>query len=102
MTSHRTLRSTVGGLLAVALLTAAPFAPALADNTLTNGNNAPMPNIYAPPTATTYWGVPRTSAEFDSTTSYGNGRTASICPEALAQPGAFRPSVVAACERGAM
>jgi len=100
MTSHRSLRSTVGGLLAVAFLAAAPFTPALA-GIADNGNNAPMPNIYAPPTATTVWGVPRTSFYDGSRIGYSDGRMANICPEALAQPGAFRPSVVAECERGA-
>jgi hypothetical protein len=73
MTTHRSLRSTVGGLLAVALLAAVPFAPALASNN-DNGNNSPEPNIYAPPTATTYWGLPRTSNDEGFTMHYGYGR----------------------------
>ncbi|MGA2492793.1 MAG: hypothetical protein ABSF67_07545 [Roseiarcus sp.] len=99
MTSHRSLRSTVGGLLAVAFLAAAPFAPAWAD-TVSNGNNSPEPNIYAPPTATTFWGVPRTSADDGSTISYGGGRLANLCPAVVADPGAYRPQIVAECEGG--
>ena len=94
MTLHRSTRSTVGGLFAVALLAAVPFTPALADY------SPPTPNIYAPPTATTYWGVPRTSADDGSMMSNGGRRLANLCPAVVADPGAYRPQIVAECEGG--
>ena len=94
MTLHRSTRSTVGGLFAVALLAAAPFTPALASY------SPPTPNIYAAPTATTYWGVPRTSADNSATMSYGGERLANLCPAVVADPGLYRPQIVAECEGG--
>jgi hypothetical protein len=97
MTLHRPTRSTLGGLLAVSLVAAAPFTPALAGYGY--GPNGPEPNIYAPSTATTVWGVETTAPGENPV--YEGALATNLCPEALAQPAAFQRRVVADCERGA-
>ncbi len=99
MTSLRSLPPTVGGLFAVALLAGAPLTSAYATDNSAYDNQEP--NIYAPPTPMTVWGVPRTSID-DGLAMSSDGRLASLCPQALADPGAFSPRIVAECEGGPM
>jgi hypothetical protein len=101
MALHHSMRSSLGGLLAVSLL-AVSLAPALASQS----DSRDPPNIYDPSFYGHSYSAPGGEAPWTanhSTVAFGGGGEApNICPQVLAQPDLYRPRVVDECDRGAV